>query len=56
MGTLDPGLELCLPGAELPPGFHLPKGRDQDHDEFSPHLLFGPIVQLTLNLKTDKET
>lgn len=46
---------LCIPGAEPPPSFRLPKGRDQDHGEFLLHLLFDPVAQLTLNLKADRE-
>lgn len=55
VNALAPGTQLCIPGAEPPPGFHLPKGRDQDHGEFLLHLLFDPVVQLTLSLKADRE-
>lgn len=54
-GALAPGAELCVPGVEPPPGFHLPKGRDQDRGGSLLHLLFDPVAQLTLNLKADRE-
>lgn len=45
----------CSPDVGPPPGFHSPKGRGRDRGGFWPHLLFGLVARLTLNLKPNRE-